>query len=201
MTKIPVLLLAAGSSSRMGQPKQLLPWGNSTLIEYQILKLLKTGNPVSVVLGCNAEMIIPVIEKYSITIITNDHWKAGMGSSISCGINQIIKSFPHADGVLIALSDQPLVTSLYFGKLISAYHPGEKQIIVSQSESGWTGVPALFDKCYYNELSKLSGEEGAKIIINRYRENLIFIDGGEMLQDIDTPESYQVLLKGFLNYN
>ena len=68
MANIPIILLAAGASSRMGQPKQLLPWGEQTLIEHQIHTLLKTGNPVNVVLGSNSKLVIPVIEKYPVNI-------------------------------------------------------------------------------------------------------------------------------------
>jgi molybdenum cofactor cytidylyltransferase len=72
MADIPLILLAAGGSTRMGRPKQLLPWGNQTLIEYQIQTLQKTGNPVNVVLGSNANLVIPVIEKYNVTFFINN---------------------------------------------------------------------------------------------------------------------------------
>ena len=180
MTKIPVLLLAAGSSSRMGRPKQLLPWGNATLIEHQIKTLANTGHPLCVVLGSNSELIIPVIEKYNIIIIINDRWEEGMGSSVSCGISHIIKSYPDADGVLIALSDQPLVTTEYITQIIRNFQSGAMQILVSKSGTGWKGVPALFDKFYFKELSELRGETGAKKIMNNYKENVIVFDGGEM---------------------
>ncbi len=85
MAKIPILLLAAGGSSRMGQPKQLLPWGNRTLIEHQILTLQKAGQPVNVVLGSNSDLVMPVIEKYPVNIFVNPNWESGMGSSISFG--------------------------------------------------------------------------------------------------------------------
>src|SRR5512133_2445569 len=98
MTEIPLLLLAAGSSARMGQPKQLLPWGNTTLIEHQIITLIETGYPVNVVLGCNSNRIIPVIAKYKINKIINESWEKGMGGSISCGISHIKKTFPKATG-------------------------------------------------------------------------------------------------------
>ena len=94
MAEIPILLLAAGSSSRMGQPKQLLPWGDQTLIGHQIQKLIKTGHPVHVVIGSNSELILPVIEKFPANILINKDWELGMGSSISFGIKQIIQNFP-----------------------------------------------------------------------------------------------------------
>ena len=80
----------------MGQPKQLLPWENQTLIEHQIQTLLKTGHPVNVVLGSNSNLIVPVVEEYPVNIFKNNDWESGMGSSISLAISQIIQKFPDA---------------------------------------------------------------------------------------------------------
>jgi len=199
MAKIPILLLAAGSSSRMGQPKQLLPWGKQTLIEHQIQTLLQTGNPVNVVLGSNSNLILPVAEKYGINIFVNTDWESGMGSSISFGILQIIQKFQDVRGVLITLLDQPMVTTSYIEKMLGAFHPGSQQILVSQAASGWTGVPVLFDKFYFKELTELSHDEGAKKITKRHADCVILLDGGEILEDMDTPLAYQQLLEKYLN--
>lgn len=199
MAKIPILLLAAGASSRMGLPKQLLPWGSQTLIEHQINTLLKTGHPVNVVLGSNSNLVIPVIEKYGVDIFYNTNWESGMGSSISFGICHIIQKFPDADGVLITLLDQPLITTSYFEKMLVTYQPGSQKILVSHSTSGWTGVPVLFDKCYFKELAKLSNDEGAKKITKRHEESVILLDGGEILEDMDNIQTYQQLLSKFNN--
>jgi len=199
MTEIPLLLLAAGSSARMGQPKQLLAWGNTTLIEHQIITLIETGYPVNVVLGCNSNLIIPVIAKYKINKIINEKWEKGMGSSISCGISHIKKKFPKATGVLITLLDQPMVTASYLQMMFAAYSPGVKQIIVSHSDSGWKGVPALFDKFYFKYLLKLNHDEGAKNIIYQFEENIIKFKFNDLIEDMDTPESYQLLLGKYFN--
>ena len=198
MANIPILLLAAGSSSRMGQPKQLLPWGNQTLIEYQIQTLQQTGSQVNVVLGSNSNLVIPVIEKFPVNVFINTDWESGMGSSISLGINQIIQKNPDADGILITLLDQPMVTSSYIEKMLGTYQPCSQQIIVSLSTSGWIGVPVLFDQCYFKELTELSNDQGAKKIFKLHEEQIILLDGGELLEDMDTPETYQQLLSKFI---
>lgn len=200
MAEIPILLLAAGGSNRMGQPKQLLPWGEQTLIEHQIQTLLKTGNPLNVVLGSNSDLVMPVVEKYPLTIFVNPNWESGMGSSISFGIGQIIQKFPEANGVLITLLDQPLVTTSYIEKMLHAFRSGSKQILVSQSHSGWTGVPVIFDECYFKELTELSNDEGAKKVTKRHEENVIFLEAGELLEDMDTPETYQQLMSKYFNH-
>lgn len=199
MANIPIILLAAGASSRMGLPKQLLPWGSQTLIEHQIKTLLKTGHPVNVVLGSNSNLILPVIAKYGVDIFINTEWESGMGSSISLGISEIIQKNVGTNGVLITLLDQPLITTSYVEKMLGAYQPGLQQILASHSTSGWTGVPVLFDKCYFKELTELSNDEGAKKIIKRHEESVIFLEGGELLEDMDTWHTYQQLLEKYLN--
>ena len=197
MADIPILLLAAGGSTRMGRPKQLLPWGNKTLIEHQVETLQQTGNPVNVVLGANANRIIPVIEKYNVPVFQNHHWEDGMGSSIVAGINGVTRQFPQVDGVLIVLVDQPLVPAAHFLNMLQSFHPGEQQIIASVSDSGWKGVPVLFDKQYFNELQQLTGKEGAKKIIQKHRHFVKYVECGNLLTDMDTSEDYHQMLKIF----
>jgi len=192
MDKIPVILLAAGSSSRMGQAKQLLPWGNTSLIQHQISMLSAVADPLIVVLGSRADEIKPVIVNDSVTIVINENWEAGMGTSVSAGVTQL-NHFPNAVGVLFALIDQPLVNMEHYFKLIQAFRPGEKQIVASQSSAGWLGVPALFDSVYFNELRQLDGKQGAKTIIQKYHDHVVSIDAGDQLADIDTPEAYKKL--------
>lgn len=194
MANIPIILLAAGGSSRMGKPKQLLPWNSQTLIEHQIQTLLKTGNPVNVVLGSHSNHIIPVIEKFKINIIINKNWEKGMGSSIAIGVSGLTNKLPDAEGVLFTLLDQPLVTVEYLRKMLDVFQPGKQQIVVSVSDAGWKGVPALFDKCYFDELQSLDGEQGAKIVMKSHAQNVKQVECGNLLEDMDTPEKYQQLL-------
>ncbi len=198
MDNIPILLLAAGGSSRMGQPKQLLPWGEQTLIEFQLQKILKTANPVNVVLGANAKKIIPVIDKFEINIFTNENWESGMGSSISYGIQQLTQKFTFVDAVIIMLVDQPFVPQLHLEKIRHVFQPGKRQIIVSKSTSGWQGVPVLFDKFYFEELKEYKGKEGAKSIIQKYPDFVVPVESEEIPDDMDTPESYRRMLELFL---
>ena len=93
MANVPHLLLAAGGSRRMGQPKQLLRWGNQTLIEHQIDIRLQTGQPVAIVLGAYSDLILPVIEPLPVTIFINNEWANGMGNSIAFGINMCRNTF------------------------------------------------------------------------------------------------------------
>jgi len=198
MNNIQHLLLAAGASKRMGKPKQLLPWGNKTLIEHQIHVLLETNNKVSVVLGAYSDKISGIIKKFPIEIYTNKDWKNGMGSSISYGLKMLLEKHPEVDAVLISLIDQPLIKSTHFKKMTDLFQPGNNEIIVSYSKKGWSGSPVLFDKVYFKELLKLKGDEGAKRIVHKYRNSVKLIDGGALLKDVDTYQVYLDLLGTYI---
>ena len=199
MNNIQHLLLAAGASKRMGKPKQLLPWGNKTLIEHQIHVLLETNNKVSVVLGAYSDKISKIIKQFPIEIYTNLDWENGMGTSISYGLKMLIEKHPEVEAVLISLIDQPLIKSTHFKKMMDLFQPGNNEIIVSYSEKGWSGSPVLFDKVYFKELLKLKGDQGAKRIVQKYRNSVKLIDGGDFLKDIDTHQLYLELLDKYMN--
>jgi molybdenum cofactor cytidylyltransferase len=195
MNNVQLILLAAGVSRRMGTPKQLLPWGTTTLIEHQIKNLLNTNNSVSVILGAYADEIIKVIDKFPINVFRNENWENGMGTSIAYGVQQLLEKDSTADGILISLIDQPLLTTNHFRKMLNLFQSRKKQIIVSHAENCWSGAPVLFDRVYFDELLMLKGDEGAKRITNKYRNSVKLIDGGSILRDVDTHEAYVELLK------
>jgi len=199
MVNIAHLLLAAGCSKRMGKPKQLLPWGDITLIEHQINTLLETGQDIVVVLGAYANEILPIIKKLPVSIYINNNWAEGMGRSIAYGTEMISNKFHDTNGVLISLIDQPLVTKFHFQKMISSFQPSNKLIIVSQSSSGWKGVPVLFDSCYFDLLKSLKQEEGAKKIIQKESRNVRFVNADNLLIDIDTPDVYHKMIQTLFN--
>jgi len=198
MSDVQLLLLAAGGSRRMGEPKQLLKWGTTTLIEHQLHNLLDTGMSVSVILGAYTGRILPLIDAMPIRIIHNERWEEGMGTSIAKGANQVLEQHPTMDGLLISLLDQPLLTTAYFNKMLQAFQPDNKQIIVSKSNTQWSGAPVLFDKTYVNELIRLKGDQGAKIVTSRYQNKITSVDAGSILSDVDTPQSYHELLRQYL---
>ena len=198
MAELPVLLLAAGASRRMGQAKQLLPWGEITLIEHQIQTLLKTGNPVLVVLGHVQEQISPLLEPYLVMPLNHQQWERGMGSSIAFGIRELEKEFPDAGGVLIAQLDQPLVSESHFRAMLEHFRAGAQQIIVTRSASGWEGVPVLFDRQYFRALKELGGEEGARKIFRQHSRSVTYIESRDVVEDMDTPESYEKMLALYL---
>lgn len=194
MAKIQALLIAAGESKRMGIAKQLLPWGTRTLIEHQIEILQQANLSVAVVLGANAELIRKKMNSANIQIFENKNWNEGMGTSIAYGVKQLSSGENNLEGILIALVDQPLISSEHYKQLINAFESGKKQIIVSQSDNGLLTAPAIFDKSYFEELIQLTGDKGAKILFEKYKSKIVPISSICNLQDIDTPKMYQKLL-------
>ena len=122
-----------------------------------------------------------------------------MGSSIALGINRLSNKFPAAVGALIMLLDQPLVTADYVQRMTDTFQPGIQQIIASGYASGQTGVPALFDRFYFEELQNLTGVEGAKKIIYKHYNAVKCIEGINLTNDMDTPEDYHHLFDRFFN--
>ena len=197
MNNIPHVLLAAGTSKRMGQPKQLLRWANKSLIQFQVETILPSTEKLYVILGAYAALIQPLLKNYEVELIQFYQWEKGMGNSLAYGIQQILNSNPTIEGILISLIDQPLVTSSHYLNMRATFEKGNNQIIASESDSGWSGVPVLFDAYYFDELQKLSGEEGAKLILKKNKANSISINAGNTLIDMDTPEVYRKLFKEF----
>ena len=197
MTNIPHILLAAGTSKRMGQPKQLLRWTNKSLIQFQVETILPTTEKIYIILGAYAPLIHPLLKNYKVELIQFNQWEKGMGNSLAYGIQKILHSNPKIEGILVSLIDQPLVTNSHYLNMRATFKKGKNQIIASESDSGWSGVPVLFDAYYFDELQKLSGEEGAKLILKKNKANTILINAGNTLIDMDTPEVYRKLLKKF----
>lgn len=189
-----ILILAAGESKRLGSPKQLLDWGGETLLQKSIstAKELST-NPhihltIYVVLGARYDELVQNIHDNTVIICRNERWFTGIGSSIHCGINQVI-SDNKIDAVLIMLCDQPFITSEHLNRLAELYSISRKGIAATNYD-GINGVPAVFAKKYFSELLTLHGEQGAKKLIEKHLADVATIVFEEARIDIDTMEDY-----------
>lgn len=184
---IAILILAAGQSSRMGQPKQLLPWKKTTLLGQAIDTAKQLSESVYVVLGANFKVIATSIINEPVSIIHHEDWSNGLGSSIAKGVAQIpLKKYA---GVLIMLADQPLLSVLDYKNIIQTFKANPCKIVASQYEIK-IGVPALFSWELSAELLELHQDFGANRIIKKYPLELINIKPKESTVDIDTPEEY-----------
>jgi len=189
---VAILILGAGSSTRMGKPKQTLSIGKTTLLGLSIENALQANaKNVYCVLGANAEIIIQSISKYNIEVIINDNHKKGLSSSIVSGIQHIQdKNF---DAVLIMLADQPHVDFNYLNTLIQSFEKNPTKVSASKYKKN-NGVPAIFPKALYQQLLKLKEDKGAKDFLNTHKTEVISIQSDKLL-DIDTQDDYQNFLK------
>ncbi len=194
---IAILILAAGQSSRMNDIKQLLPWKGSNLLLHTINTVLQVQNErVYLVLGANADFIVEKSKLASqpVTIIRNKAWENGLGSSISCGVAQILEQHGNLDGILICLADQPLLTSVYYKELLHVFKT-ERVPIAASGYPNKSGVPAVFNSEVAKELIALNEDFGAKHLMAKYKNKMVILDAGQQIMDIDTPQTYNALFK------
>jgi len=190
VSAIAIVILAAGASKRMGVPKQLLRHGGQTLIRHAVEAALgSTCRPVVIVLGANAEQILPEIEGLPVQIVQNPHWAEGLSSSIRAGIEAVASAAEAPEAVVLALCDQPLVGSDDIEALVTAYRSTQRPIIASQY-AGTLGVPALFSRPVLPELVSLTGDAGAKGVIQRNLAAVSPVPCPHGAVDLDTPEEY-----------
>ena len=188
-----IIMLAAGSSGRMGSPKQLLPYKNKSLLQY-LINESKTSfaNSIVVVLGANAAAIQTGLQTETIHITINDEWNEGMASSIRCGINELKKINPAIDAAILMVCDQPFVTAALLNDIITTQQQTNK-LIVTSSYDKTNGPPALFHKSIFPELLQLKGDLGARSIVQKYANEVVSVAFPKGNIDIDTAADYEAL--------
>jgi molybdenum cofactor cytidylyltransferase len=189
------VVLAAGNAKRMGQSKQLLPWGNSTLLGSIIRNVLLTDAGVFfAVLGAYQNEITEKINFSKTNILINENWQKGLGSSIALAIEEIDQKYPDVNAVLFVLADQPFISHFHLNAMLKL-HQKEEEIIVITTKEDYKGVPVLFPGQYFPELMSLCGDEGAKEVIKRNKSQIREAKTKDDIIDIDTFESYHALHK------
>jgi xanthine/CO dehydrogenase XdhC/CoxF family maturation factor/CTP:molybdopterin cytidylyltransferase MocA len=210
--RVTALILAAGGSTRLGRPKQLLPYAGTTLINHVLKQvLLSSCDEIIVVVGAHAELIKqeisslqnPSLQNPKITTITNEKWQTGIGSSISCGIKHITRNNSQrkaAEAVVILTCDQPLISAGHIDELVNTYTSANTNnqlktsahLAIASAYKDTIGIPALFSQELFGKLNELDNEQGAKKILLDCQAMAIPFSGGEF--DIDTKKDYDALL-------
>ena len=192
--EIAILILAAGKSSRMGRPKQLLLWKGQPLLRHVAeVALSMPQASVHVVLGANQELVAPSLHGLALKLCKNECWHEGMGSSVRAGVHAVLDEQPATAAVLILLCDQPLITAELLQEMIRRHQEGAEIVAASYRET--LGVPALFGASLYPELLALQGDQGAKKIIQRHQEQTVVVPFPEAGLDLDTFEDYEQAAK------
>jgi molybdenum cofactor cytidylyltransferase len=189
------IILAAGASSRLGEPKQLLRFEGRPLLVRAIEATLASGAaPIVVVLGAHAEKIRPVLHGLPILIADNPAWAEGMSSSLRVGLNALEAAAPALDAALIALCDQPHFSAAAIARLHTALtHPHS---IAATRHGERAGVPAIFSRQHFPELHALRGDQGARTVIAAHLAHTSCLEMPELAWDIDTPADRARLQSG-----
>ena len=192
--KIAGLVLAAGYSSRMGDFKPLLPFGDSTVVERAASTFIKAGvYDVSVVVGWRANDLIPLLDRLGVQAILNPQYGSGMYSSVIAGVRSLS---PNTEAFLLLPGDYPLVKPRTVQKLIQRYLEGRAKI-VNPRFSGRRGHPPLIAVSCIDRDSSFDQPAGLKAVLSRYGDEAVDVEVADqgILMDVDTPEDYQRALE------
>ena len=185
--KISGLILAAGDSSRLGQPKQLLNINGRTLLQHVEQQLYPLCDDLLVVLGHAHERMGRQLHQARTLI--NSEWQKGMGHSLKTGFKELSSS---SDAILVALSDQPFIPTQHYQQLITCARQNTGHLISSQY-AGHRGVPAAIGEDYFTAVQALSDEHGARSLLRQNLPNHISFPCAEAASDIDTQSQADAL--------
>jgi len=193
--RIGAVILAAGGSSRFGEPKQLIRFRGKTLLRRTIDAASEAGcSPVVVVVRSYDENIHCHLDRAGVVTVQNAQWQRGIGSSIRCGIQGLTNNSPDVEASVLLVCDQPAV-GLGVIECLIALHETTGKCIVASSYANTLGVPALFTRCVFEELLSLDDNAGAKSIVLRSRGRVASFAFPEGQIDIDTWEDWEKQLK------
>ncbi len=190
-----VVILAAGSSTRMGTPKQLLELNGQPLLVRAVEAALASPTwPVVVVLGAHAEKIRPVLARLPVLVTENPAWTEGMAASIREGITMLQQFSRGLDAAVVALCDQPAFSAEVIAQLIATQRTTGRSIVAARY-AGRNGAPALFLHEHFPTLAHLTGEEGARALLNDDPSRVASVDLPALATDLDTPADFAAAAK------
>ena len=182
---VAAVVLAAGGSSRLGEPKQLLCDSHGeTLVHMAAREACEAGAaPVLVVIGANAAAVADAVRDLPVTVVLNEDWHTGLSSSIKSGV-AVIADMAGADALLLLTCDMPAVGVTHLNELLVAFTAGAVRVASSYGDT--VGIPAVVPRSEFDELLQLSGDKGAKLLLSRDDTQLIALRNGAF--DLDTPD-------------
>lgn len=193
---IPAILLAAGASTRLGRPKQLLrlpAFGGETLLDHAIgLAQAAGADPIFVVLGAHADEIQQQSQLPDCTVLRNESWSEGMASSVRVGIAAVVKKIPAASRAIFLVCDQPGLTAEHLRQLLAA-HTTRPESIAASRYAGRSGVPSVIPRALFPALLQLKGDRGARSIFEQSGVEIHTIEFPRGEWDIDSPEDLERL--------
>lgn len=191
------VLLAAGASTRLGQPKQLVPIDGESLLHRTARLALEAGcSPLYVVLGFEADRMRDELTGLPAQIVVNTHWHEGMGSSLRSGMAALQQSDPHPQAVLLLVCDQPRLTAEHLRNLLATHAnapTSNEKPVTASAYGGRSGVPAVFSSGLFGELASCAGDRGARDLIRAHHPDVAAVPwpAGEL--DLDRPEDLSTI--------
>jgi molybdenum cofactor cytidylyltransferase len=190
---IAAVVLAAGESSRLGRPKQLLTYRGRSLLRHTVDCACAGGcDPVVVVLGAHAVDVRPELEKTKTRVVVNTDWQSGLGTSVRAGVHAVQQGYPTVRGVLLLACDQPKIAAEVVRDLRERFETTGARMVACEY-AGTVGVPALFDRSLFAELLKLPNSQGAKSVLQCHAADVVRLVWPDGAADIDTPEDHDGL--------
>lgn len=186
---VAAVILAAGSSERMGKVKQLLPVRGQPMVRSVTETVCAAGfAQVIVVVGAYAGRIAPTLTGLPITIVVNKEWSQGLSTSVRAGLDAIQ---PTSRAAVMVLADQPMLPAELLRSLVRRYQATQAPI-VAPYHAGLRSNPVLFDRSLFGELLELKGDIGARTIIARYKDAIARVEVHDAFAslDVDTPQDY-----------
>ncbi len=185
---IGVVILAAGGSSRLGRPKQLVQFKGKALLQHAIDQVVQLEvGPSVVVLGGSKEQISSRIDSKGLQVVLNSDWQLGIASSMQVGFEQILSNERKIDHIMFVLSDQPFLEVSQLKRLVKTHLSGNRMATYSEYD-GVLGVPAIFSQAAFPFLETLKGDQGAKKLTTMKGFEFETEPFEKGLFDIDTEE-------------
>lgn len=187
---VSAVVLAAGMSSRMGTPKQLLRIDGKPILEHTLAHVRKAGvSQIVLVLGFAADAVAKEISTQGLKIVRNEAYQQGMGTSLRTGLTEVD---PQSSAALIVLGDQPFVRATTLNQLIECHRSSDPQIVIPLYK-GFRGNPVLLDRTVFPEVAGLSGDVGCRAIFGSHTQGIykLALDDPGILLDIDNPDDLE----------
>lgn len=195
LPQVGLIILAAGASTRLGKPKQLLRYREQSLLFHAAqTAVASVCEPIAIVLGAYAELLKPEVQDLPVQVVENPHWQEGMGGSIATGIKAINSYSNQLEAVVLMLCDQPFVSVALINQIVESYHLTKHAIVASEYQGTW-GVPALFNYTLFGDLLNLKSAAGAKKVMSKYSTDVYSVAFSKGVIDIDTPGDYEAFVK------
>ena len=180
----------------MGRPKQLLRLGSRTLLRRTAEEAIASqAGATLVVIGADANLVRNELHGLHVTCVENQRWREGIGTSVSAGVERVARDGSPFDAAVLLTCDQPHVSAATIDRLIAEHESSAKPLVAS-AYAGTLGVPALFTRAYFDALLRLPGDNGAKDILLRHRDDVAVVEFAAGAVDLDTPADYDRFARG-----